>query len=114
MPLPAYFESIYVRVIYNFGFSGEDVAVPFEVAIRLLEFYLFFKDFDKSKITTLIMHMIEMKKEQMLHMESEELFGYLSKGEFITDIFMNEADFKFLFEEKLKDDLDKWVPSKAQ
>ena len=63
MPLPAYFESIYVRVIYNFGFSGEDVAVPFEVAIRLLEFYLFFKDFDKSKITTLIMHMIEMKKE---------------------------------------------------
>ena len=50
----------------------------------------------------------------MLCMESEELFGYLSKGEFITDIFMNEAEFKFLFEEKLKDDLDIWVPSKAQ
>ena len=71
MPLTAYFESLYVSVIYNFGFSGEESALPAEVCLRLFEFYILFKDLDKSKVITLLLLMIKIKHEYMLKMDPE-------------------------------------------
>ena len=71
MPISAYFESLYIWAIYNFGFSGENSALPAEVGLRLLDFYILFGDLDKSKVITLMLEMIKMKQNDMMAMEAE-------------------------------------------
>ena len=42
-----------------FGFSGDDMGMPAEVAVRLFEFFLFFKDENGRILIKLIIFMLK-------------------------------------------------------
>ena len=61
IPLEAYIENFYVRTVYNLGFAGERCALPIEVSLRLLEFYLLFEDVDSEHFIFIVIKMLQLK-----------------------------------------------------
>ena len=109
MPLQCYIENLYVRTVHNFGFSGDEMGLPVEVAMVLFEFFLFFKDFESKHLIGLIVHMLEMKLDYILTLDSMALFRYVSNGCFITDVVMNSDDYTRLFSEIVLSEFDDLV-----
>lgn len=53
--------------------------------------------------------MLKLKEDYMKSLPWEDLFRYLSNGQFITEIFMVESEFNKLFQETVLADFDNTV-----
>jgi len=51
-------ENLYCMVLSNFGFTGQDVGLSMEAALRLLEFFIFECDSDYEHFIALITYML--------------------------------------------------------
>ena len=85
------------------------MGLPVEVAMVLFEFFLFFQDFESKHLIGLIVHMLEMKLDYILTLDSMALFRYVSNGCFITDVVMNSDDYTRLFSEIVLSEFDDLV-----
>lgn len=78
-----------------FGFGGDEMNLPVEVTLRLFEFFLFFKDEEGNELRELLIFMLKRKLPNILAMENDEMFRFVSNCRFVIEFFTNES----LFEE---------------
>ena len=50
--------SLYVAVLQNFGFTGQDCLISMESAMRLFEYYIFNNDEESIAMTTILIYML--------------------------------------------------------
>lgn len=99
MPMEAYIQNLYCRTAMNFGFAGDEVGLPFEVSLRLVDFFLFFKDIDGYQLRDLLVFCLQKQEKMILGLQNDDIFRYISNGMFITDVFMNENSYMEFLED---------------
>lgn len=102
LPMEAYIENLYVRAVHNFGFSGDDIGLPIEVSLWLLELFVCLNDCQFTNLANLLVHALNIKRDYILQLDpSCTLFRYVSNGCFLTDCLIVDADYERLVEESI-------------
>lgn len=90
-------QSFYIFIFPNFGFTGQECGLPFEIAARVFEFFVFNNDLDCQATVNLFIYMLQIREDLILEIEeSEECFRYVGHGQFITDCLTDPNIFKTL------------------
>ena len=51
-------QSFYCISLYNFGFTGQEIGMSMEAALRIFEFFIFNQDIDNVSLTTLFIYIL--------------------------------------------------------
>ena len=97
-------ENLYCMVLSNFGFTGQDVGLSIEAALRLLEFFIFECDSDYEHFIALITYMLLLCQDEVLKMSVNDMLRYTSQGGFIQDCLTKPEIYSQLYNDYLLQD----------
>ena len=87
-------QNLYVSVLQNLGFTGQEGLLSMDSAMMLFGYFIFNNDEENHAVNALIIYALQICEEEILEMEAFECFRYIGHGRFIEDCFSQPARFK--------------------